>query len=64
MQQRLSSRLEVYTEYQLESERGKGDSVMSASGNSEKWLDRWWPLFLILFGVACVGVLVTFAPVI
>ena len=37
---------------------------MSASGNSEKWLDRWWPLFLILFGVACVGVLVTFAPVI
>jgi hypothetical protein len=36
---------------------------MSASGEG-KWIDRWWPLFLILFGVACVGVLVTFAPTI
>jgi hypothetical protein len=34
---------------------------MSAS-SSEKWLDRWWPLFLILFGVACVSILVTFSP--
>jgi hypothetical protein len=36
---------------------------MSASAGTEKWLDRWWPLFLILFGIACVTFLVTFAPV-
>jgi hypothetical protein len=36
---------------------------MSASGEG-KWIDRWWPLFLILFGVLFVAVLVSFAPVI
>jgi len=41
-------------------------SAMSASGgsnSSEKWLDRWWPLLLILFGVLCVSFLVSFKPV-
>lgn len=34
------------------------------SASNEKWLDRWWPLLLILFGVLFVSVLVSFAPVI
>jgi hypothetical protein len=36
--------------------------AMSAS--HEKWIDRWWPLFLILFGVLFVTVLVSFSPTI
>jgi hypothetical protein len=36
---------------------------MSAA-SEEKWIDRWWPLFLILFGVLFVTVLVSFAPMI
>ena len=28
------------------------------------WLDRWWPLMVILFGILFVAVLVTFNPVI
>lgn len=36
---------------------------MSSSNSSEFWLDRWWPLFLILFGVTFVTILTTFAPV-
>lgn len=36
---------------------------MSAS-HEEKWIDTWWPLFLILFGVTFVTVLVSFAPMI
>ena len=28
----------------------------------EPWIDRWWPLLLILFGVACVTLLVVFHP--
>ncbi len=34
------------------------------SASSEKWIDRWWPLFLILFGILFVTVLVSFAPVV
>jgi hypothetical protein len=41
----------------------KGEVAMSAS-SEEKWIDRWWPLFLILFGVLFVTVLVSFAPVV
>jgi hypothetical protein len=37
---------------------------MSAAGESESWLDRWWGLLLILFGVVFVSVLVSFHPVI
>jgi hypothetical protein len=33
---------------------------MSSSG--EHWLDRWWPLLVILYGVLFVTVLVTFSP--
>jgi hypothetical protein len=36
---------------------------MSFSNESTPWLDRWWPLFLIIFGLIFVTCLVTFAPV-
>jgi hypothetical protein len=32
------------------------------SHESEPWLDRWWPLLLILFGLLFVTVLTTFHP--
>jgi hypothetical protein len=32
------------------------------SSSSEPWLDRWWPLFVILYGVLFVTVLVSFSP--
>jgi hypothetical protein len=28
----------------------------------DSWIDRWWPLLLITFGVGCVGILVLFHP--
>ena len=37
---------------------------MSMSSERESSMDRWWPLLLILFGVAFVSVLVTFHPAI
>jgi hypothetical protein len=35
---------------------------MSSSGKSEFWLDRWWPLFVILYGVLFLSLLVSFKP--
>jgi len=35
---------------------------MESSSRPELWLDRWWPLFVIAFGVIFVTVLVTFHP--
>ena len=35
---------------------------MSSSTESSFWLDRWWPLFVILYGVLFITMLVTFAP--
>jgi len=35
---------------------------MSASSVSESWVDRWWPLLVILFGVLFVSILVSFKP--
>jgi hypothetical protein len=35
---------------------------MSSSTEREFWLDTWWPLLVILFGVIFVTVLVTFSP--
>jgi hypothetical protein len=32
------------------------------SSSSEGWLDRWWPLLVILYGLLFVTVLVTFSP--
>jgi hypothetical protein len=33
-----------------------------SSSSSEVWLDRWWPLLVILFGVIFVSILVSFHP--
>lgn len=35
---------------------------MSSSHESQSWIDRWWPLLLILFGLTFVSVLVFFKP--
>lgn len=35
---------------------------MSSSIESTSWVDRWWPLLVILFGVIFVAVLVSFHP--
>lgn len=35
---------------------------MSSSSESERWLDRWWPLLVILYGVLFVAILVSFKP--
>lgn len=34
---------------------------MSSSAR-EHWLDRWWPLLVILYGVLFVSMLVSFSP--
>jgi hypothetical protein len=36
---------------------------MSSSNASEPWLERWWPLFLIAFGLLFVTFLTMFSPV-
>ena len=30
----------------------------------EPWIDRWWPVLVILFGLIFLSVLVSFKPVI
>jgi hypothetical protein len=35
---------------------------MSLASEREPWLDRWWPLLVILFGVLFVTILVSFKP--
>ena len=35
---------------------------MSSSNESDFWLDSWWPLFVILYGVAFVWIVSHFAP--
>jgi hypothetical protein len=35
---------------------------MSSSSVTESWLDRWWPLLLISFGLLFVTLLTTFSP--
>jgi steroid 5-alpha reductase family enzyme len=37
---------------------------MSSSSESMSWVDRWWPLLVILFGILFVTILDTFAPTI
>jgi steroid 5-alpha reductase family enzyme len=37
---------------------------MSLASERESWVDRWWPLLLILFGVFFVACLVSFKPTI
>ena len=33
---------------------------MSSSSQTESWMDRWWPLLLIVFGLIFVTLLTTF----
>jgi hypothetical protein len=35
---------------------------MSESHETEFWLDTWWPLLVIVFGVTFVSILVSFHP--
>jgi hypothetical protein len=35
---------------------------MSSSNESGFWFDRWWPLFVIIYGVIFFSILVNFAP--
>jgi hypothetical protein len=35
---------------------------MSSSSESMSWLERWWSLLLIIYGVIFVAVLTQFAP--
>ena len=35
---------------------------MSLASKREPWVDRWWPLLVILFGLIFVAVLVSFKP--
>lgn len=41
---------------------GKENIEMSSSHESQSKLDRWWPLFLIFFGLMFVTLLVSFHP--
>jgi len=36
---------------------------MSSSSHAEPWVERWWPLLVIGFGLVFVTVLATFHPV-
>ena len=36
---------------------------MSTSEKQQNWLDEWWPVVVIVFGIIFVSVLVTFHPV-
>jgi hypothetical protein len=35
---------------------------MSTSSKSGSWLENWWPLLVILYGVLFVSILVSFKP--
>jgi hypothetical protein len=35
---------------------------MESSNNPGWWLDRWFPLLVILFGIIFVSILVSFKP--
>lgn len=38
------------------------EEMMSLASEREPWVDRWWPLLVICFGLVFVSVLVTFKP--
>lgn len=35
---------------------------MSSGSKSGIWLDRWWPLLLIMFGLVFISTLAFFSP--
>ena len=42
--------------------RDKEEGAMSLASGRESWVDRWWLLLLILFGVIFVTFIVVFKP--
>ena len=38
------------------------EELQMSSHQSASWIDTWWPLFLILFGISFVTLLISFAP--
>jgi hypothetical protein len=36
--------------------------MSSSSHKSEAWIERWWPAFVIVFGVLFVYIIDNFAP--
>jgi hypothetical protein len=38
------------------------ENVEMSSSSASHWLDRWWPLLVILYGVLFVSILVSFHP--
>jgi hypothetical protein len=47
---------------QLESQQGIKEIAMSTATEKEFWLDRWFPLLVILFGIIFITILVSFKP--
>ena len=41
---------------------GCGEVGMSLASERESWLDRWWQVLVILFGLIFVACLVSFKP--
>ena len=41
---------------------GMEDIEMSSSSESQSFLERWWPLWVIIFGLIFVTCIVTFSP--
>ncbi len=35
---------------------------MNSPHHSDRWIDHWWPLLVIIFGLLFVTLLVTFQP--
>jgi hypothetical protein len=38
------------------------ENVEMSSSSASHWLDRWWPLLVILYGILFVSILVSFHP--
>jgi hypothetical protein len=38
------------------------DRAMSSSNHSLSWMETWWPLGVILFGLTFLTILVSFNP--
>jgi hypothetical protein len=36
-----------------EIEKGHG-KIHNVNPDENEWIDRWWPLFLVAFGIACI----------
>jgi hypothetical protein len=53
--------VETVLSYDLKVEQE--EVAMSSSHKKASWLDRWWPLLLILFGTTFISALALFSPV-